>query len=133
MNPPTIPWNKGISKHIDKRLQATSEKLSNVPKSDDHKAKLSVSNSGYTWYTDGVISIQIWPEDDIPEGFYKGQTKKIKKRSWFTDGIKSILLTKNDIVPEGFYPGHSVKRDKKYWFTDGIKNILLSKEDEVPN
>lgn len=48
-------------------------------KSDNHRKNISKTNKKYKNTTNGVINIRMLKEDEIPEGFWQGLTRKRKK------------------------------------------------------
>lgn len=102
----------------------------NYKKSESQKKKLSESIKAleFTWYNNGIESIQVNKGDIIPDGYVKGKigsqhteewklAQSIKTsaqnlgRHWYNNGIKNIFVLPEN-VPEGYIPGKVFKHRK---------------------
>ena len=63
-------WNKGNFEQI---FEVTHKRL---PRSEEHKKKISKTNSQYMTITDGKINKRIPKTESIPQGFRRGMTRK---------------------------------------------------------
>lgn len=108
--------------------------------------------AGKIWITDGIsTNKRIFPDEEIPENFYKGKTdfKSIKLKNgkrvnscfsdpnylrsigknskWITNGKENKKLLEGDILPDGYWYGreNSSKNNKnKKWIFNPIENIF---------
>lgn len=99
----------------------------------EHKMRSSV-NTGKTFYTNGISNILLYPNDPIPEGYYKGIVKKKsskvigpKNKTLYNNGIESKYFSEDENIPEGFILG-GLSRGNIY---NNGKEIKLFKEDET--
>jgi hypothetical protein len=102
-----------------------SNALRGVPKSKNHKNKLSESLSDpekkdsngksykrprrkneFIWITDGNVSTRIRKDSNIPEGWKRGQTIN---KVWITDGIIEKRIGNDYVIPEGWHYGRKPK------------------------
>jgi len=63
--------NIGISLNVDTgnfRASQVKNRISNTMKS------IKIKRRKFNWYTNGVSSIQLFKETEVPSGFYKGRT-----------------------------------------------------------
>lgn len=65
--------NKGILEFVPSKRQC-------IPKSEDHKRKLSVLNQKYMMVTNETVNLRVLKTDGIPEGFRKGFVRKCRRR-----------------------------------------------------
>lgn len=52
-----------------------------IPKSDDHRNKISKTNSKYMYITNGHKNLRIFKTEKMPEGFWRGMTRNKNKIS----------------------------------------------------
>jgi hypothetical protein len=107
-----------------------------LPRSEEHRRKLSIIRRGQKHYNNGVKQIRISASEEIPEGFVPGglpisdeTRRKIsesntgKKRSnetrrnmsdkkFYNNGTKEIKLSDDKEIPEGFVPGRLPKSNE---------------------
>lgn len=83
------------------------------------------TTAGLTLYNNGKVNKYFGPNEEIPDGFVKGNLYKDsykicamkRKLFWYTDGVNDIRLKIDDKVPDGFVPGKA----KKLSFAERIK------------
>lgn len=84
-----------------------------------HSNSKTLKNKKLKWYTNGIESILINEQEEIPFGFYPGRTKSIeeyisikkannkrfKGSTYYNDGIKNYVISQGEKIPEGLKKG----------------------------
>lgn len=111
------PWNAGLTKETDIRVQSISNTLKGRSFSEDTLKKMSTSRiqlyrSGYSpvWINDGNIEKQIDARDtsNLPEGFSIGRLPTI----YMTDGVSTVKVSPEEqeiYESNGYVRGRSDK------------------------
>lgn len=104
-----------------------------VPRFKEHsvisKQKISQKLTGSVCYTDGNVNCWVKPGAAIPEGYYKGMTKKVHKHVCINNEIQEKHIGKTDTLPDGWKFG----RILRFWVTDGIDNKSIPVTNKVPD
>jgi hypothetical protein len=122
-------WETGIS--LEK--ENISIKL---PKSKNHREKLSTANKDIRSYTNGITNIKQHKDIPAPNGYRPGMTRKKVTTNkpilkCYTNGTIDIRQNINSPIPIGYYPGKS-KGKNFVWHTNGVDNIYLKANSVVP-
>lgn len=74
----------------------------------EHKEKISAANIGLFWFTNGTANLRFKEDDEIPEGWYRGQAPhNPHKKGWklITDGTTTRAKYSDEDLPDGWYYG----------------------------
>jgi NUMOD3 motif len=109
-------------------------------KTEEHKKKISIANSGKMHYNNGIINIIINKNDIIPDGFKRGLIKKTNKfknvhSSFYgkTHSVDTIEKMRETFKNTNHQKGHKNSQYGKMWITDGLYNKLIYKNDPIPD
>jgi len=111
--------------------------------SDDSRfqtGELKGNNSGTITITDGKKNRRIFPDEDIPNGWFRGMTKNSSKNSiWINDG-KTSKMFKGEVIPNGWERGRLYNKKPRHVGTtgkmcinDGSTNKMIEKSTLIPN
>lgn len=99
------------------------------------------------YYTNGRNEKRLYPDEEIPEGYYPGRIKSTittKDKIWINNGEKAIFIDKDTIIPDGFVKGRlkehlnpkkqSLTMKERHFnhYTDGINDFVFSDKDIIP-
>lgn len=136
-NDQTFGSTKGMTYAIDNEGNSYY-----VEKTDKrfHTGELKGNNAGTITITDGKTNRRISPDDDIPNGWYRGMSKDSSKGSkWINDG-KTSKMCKDDQIPKGWKTGRLFKKKPKHVGTtgkicinNGKVNKMIEKEKPIPD
>lgn len=110
---------------------------------------------GKMHFTNGEENILLYPEDEVPIGFYrgrvlsedkrfKGHSKEIlanmselrKGKIYATDGVTTKLFDRVEDIPDGWRRGLNVKKDSRHkgkWITNGKTSKKLMPGEPMPD
>lgn len=134
--PNTLPYNRGRVYNEDA--------LNNIRDgAKKRRGNIKISN--------GIDEIEIKPDVQIPDGWYRGRkenyikfqyhteeskkkiasNKKILGVSCYNNGVQNIKVPKGETPPEGFVKGMLVRTDPKMWVNNGIIEKTIPKNEEI--
>ncbi len=114
---------------------------------EEHYANLKTLK----WYNNGQISIRLFPEESVPEGFIQGRLKLPSRAGakYITDGVQTKRLKEGQPLPEGWCYGQKPKRVEqmsnlgkehkmgsgagRVWINNGTENKYVYESQGIPD
>lgn len=102
------------------------------------------------WYNNGLETIRLFPEENVPKDFAKGRLKLPSRAGvkYITDGVATRRIKADQPLPEGWYYGQKPERVKqissqgkkhkmgsgtgRVWINNGSQNKYIYVEQGIP-
>jgi len=101
---------------------------------EEQKKHLSNMSLGCKCYNNGKVTINVYRNQDIPNGYVKGSlSKPVKDKIWINNGIKETYYSGTKI-PDGYTKGRLNKSvSGKFKINNGLKSKYLKIGTEIPD
>lgn len=99
----------------NKRLGCSKEAKAKISETHKRLGKKPPAQSGFSYYTDGTLTIRIFPGDSIPEGFWKGRTMdtSVRRSTGFIYSAQFKSLNPEEY--KNYYLLHSTKETMEFF------------------